>query len=96
MKVEEAIELEPSLVEESVLLASEASSPATRRQYRRERNAVYEIPETEDRDAAFRDLDARWFQRLGLVRATVREHPLGRSQIRHLRPPVDGDTAHSP
>lgn len=66
MNVEEIIELEPGLVEESVLLASDASSPATRRRYRRERNAVYEITETEKRDAAFQELDARWFARLGL------------------------------
>jgi len=66
MKVEQLIELEPGLVEESVLLASDASSPATRRNYRRERNAVYEITETEKRDAAFQELDARWFARLGL------------------------------
>ena len=66
MKVEEVIELDPALVEESVLLASDASSPATRRRYRQERNAVYEITETEKRDAAFQELDARWFARLGL------------------------------
>jgi hypothetical protein len=66
MKVEELIELEPALVEESVLLASDSSSPATRRRYRQERNAVYEITETEKRDAAFQELDARWFARLGL------------------------------
>ena len=66
MKVEEVIELDPALVEESVLLASDASSPATRRRYRRERNAIYEIAETEKREAAFLELDGRWFGRLGL------------------------------
>ncbi len=66
MKIEEFIELEPSLVEESVLLTSDASPPATRLRYRRERNAVYEIPETEKREAAFLELDSRWFARLGL------------------------------
>lgn len=66
MELGEFIELEPSLVEESVLLLSDASSAATRLRYRRERDAVYGIPETEKREAAFLELDARWFQRLGL------------------------------
>ncbi|MGH9390734.1 MAG: hypothetical protein ACRD1Z_14045, partial [Vicinamibacteria bacterium] len=66
MRVEPRIELDPALVEESVLMATDASSPEARRPYRRERNAVYEIAETEKREAAFQELDARWFGRLGL------------------------------
>jgi hypothetical protein len=64
--LEELVKIDPGLVEESVLLAAEASSPLIRRRYRRERNAVYEIADTEKREAAFMELDARWFARLGL------------------------------
>ena len=66
MRVEPDIEVDPTLVEESVLLASEAASPPIRHGYRRERDAIYEIADAEQREAAFRDLDARWFDRLGL------------------------------
>jgi hypothetical protein len=74
---EARVELDPALVEESVLLAADASSPSRRRQYRRERNAVYEIPEPEKREGAFAELDARWFAQLGLgerLLSLLREH----------------------
>src|SRR3989304_41936 len=66
MIVKPDIEVDPALVEEAVLLASEAASPPIRHGYRRERDAIYEIADSEKREAAFRDLDARWFDRLGL------------------------------
>jgi hypothetical protein len=66
MRVEPDIEVDPTLVEESVLLASEAASPPIRHGYRRERDAIYEIADSEQREAGFRELDARWFGRLGL------------------------------
>jgi len=66
MRVAPDVELDPHLVEESVLLASDAASPPIRHGYRRERDAIYEIADSEKREAAFRDLDARWFDRLGL------------------------------
>jgi len=66
MSVEPDIEVDPALVEESVLLASDAASPAIGRGYRRERDAIYEIASSEKREAAFPELDARWFARLGL------------------------------
>jgi hypothetical protein len=65
-RIEDLVEIDPALVEESVLLASDAALPAVRRRYRRERNAVYEIAEWEAREAAFQELDSRWFGRLGL------------------------------
>jgi hypothetical protein len=66
MRVEPDIEVDPALVEESVLLASEAAPPPIRHDYRRERDALYEIADSEKREAAFRELDSRWFGRLGL------------------------------
>jgi hypothetical protein len=69
--IEDFIELDPALVEEAVLLASDGSSPEIRRRYRRERNRLYEIEDGESRDAAFRDLDARWFRKLGLANPLV-------------------------
>jgi hypothetical protein len=60
------VELDPRLVEESVLLAADASSIPLRRRYRRERNAIYEIPDGEKREGEFLALDARWFARLGI------------------------------
>lgn len=65
-RLKDLVELDPALVEESVLQASDAASPPIRRRYRRERNAIYEIAETEKREAAFLALDSRWFARLGL------------------------------
>ncbi len=65
-RLKDFIELDPALVEESVLLASDASSPPIRRRYRGERNAVYEITDSEKREVAFLALDTRWFARLGL------------------------------
>jgi hypothetical protein len=64
--IEDLIQFDPALVEESVLLASDAASAPFRRRYRRERNAIYEITESEEREAAFSALDLRWFARLGL------------------------------
>ncbi len=65
-RLEDLVTIDPALVEESVLRASEASSPLLRGRFRRERNAVYEISDAERREAAFVELDARWFARLGL------------------------------
>jgi hypothetical protein len=64
--LEDLVELDPALVEESVLLRSDASSAPLRRRFRRERNAIYEIADREEREAAFLALDLRWFAGLGL------------------------------
>ena len=58
----------PDLVEEAVLLAERRMPRDTIREFRRERNAVYDIADPERRDAAFRDVHFRWFVRLGLHR----------------------------
>jgi hypothetical protein len=66
------IHFDPVLVEESVLLATETSPPALRSQYRVERDGIYEIGDADEREAAFLDLDARWFERLQLGVPLVR------------------------
>lgn len=70
-RVEDLVELDPALVQESVLLASDASASWLRRRYRRERDRVYAIEDGERREAAFRELDARWFRKLGLAKPLV-------------------------
>ena len=59
-------EWDPRLVEAAVLAAMHGSAdePA----FRAERDALYEIAEAEDREAAFAALHARWFERLVLDR----------------------------
>jgi hypothetical protein len=70
-RVEDLVELDPALVEELVLLATDASTPPMGRRYRRERDGLYAIADGERREAAFRDLDARWFRSLGLAKPLV-------------------------
>ena len=55
---------EPGLMEEAVLHASRGHREE--RAFRRARDRAYEIPEPEAREAAFRELHAAWFERLGL------------------------------
>ena len=71
------IEYESRLVEEATLLAVRGSPGE--RAFRQERDRLYEIGAPEAREAAFRDLHARWFERLGLDRPLHRaldERPL--------------------
>jgi hypothetical protein len=58
----------PDLVEEAVLLAERVMAPGDRRTFRRERNRAYEVPEADRREAEFRLVHWRWFQRLALDR----------------------------
>jgi hypothetical protein len=77
--LQDRIELDPALVEQAVLLATDAATPEVRRSYRQERDRVYEIPAGDDRESRFRDLDASWFQTLRL------EAPLS-SLLREFEP----------
>jgi hypothetical protein len=58
------IDYEPALVEAAVL----AGVGAGRDAFHRERDPLYAIADGEAREAAFVELHARWFQRLGLDR----------------------------
>ena len=69
---------DPRLVEEAVLLAADAATASERTQFRRERDAVYEIPVVQARESSFRALDVRWFARFQISQpllAALREHP---------------------
>lgn len=71
------VQFDLHLVEESVLQAAEVASPSERDTFRRERDAIYEVEITDVREASFRDLDARWFQRFGVADVLLellREH----------------------
>lgn len=62
-----AIEYDPRLIEETVLRALRGHAEAA--PFRRQRDRLYEIPDVEARDAAFREFHAAWFERLGLGEA---------------------------
>lgn len=63
MSDEIPIRYDPRLIEETVFLAlrRHPETPA----YHEERNPVYEIADPEVRESAFRELNRRWFDRLG-------------------------------
>lgn len=72
-----AIEYEPRLVEEAVLLAVRGRTEE--QEFRRRRDPLYEIPDQDERETGFRALHAEWFERLGLDRpvcAALMEEPL--------------------
>lgn len=58
----------PDLVEEAVLLAERAMSTGDRRAFRRERDRIYELSDSEAREASFCALHQQWFARLELHR----------------------------
>jgi hypothetical protein len=71
-----SVQWEPRLVEEVVLRAVEIRGVQG---FRGERNRLYEIRDPEERDAAFRDFHAGWFERLNLsdpVWQALHEQPL--------------------
>ena len=79
-------EFDAVLVEEAVLLRLDEHPEE--RSFRRERNPIYELAETEEREERFRDLHAQWFVRLGLHRPIVealQEYPAIRRAARYCR-----------
>jgi hypothetical protein len=70
------VEWDPRLVEEAVLFAAEGRRVHG---FRGARNRLYEIPDPEQRDVAFREFHADWFERLDLGRGiwqALQEQPL--------------------
>jgi hypothetical protein len=65
------IEVDPRLVEESVLLGVEALAAGDRREFRARRDPLYGVKDAAERDARFNDLHARWFARLRLAAPIV-------------------------
>ena len=63
------IEYEPELVEEAVLVFLRGHPEE--RAFRRQRDRLYEVRDPEAREAAFRELHATWFAKLGLGRPIV-------------------------
>ena len=55
------------LVEEAVLARARDLSPELSARFHHERDRIYETTDPDEREAAFRQLHGRWFQRLGLV-----------------------------
>jgi len=71
-----SVEYEPRFVEEAVLGAVEVRKVPG---FRGERNRLYEIPDAEEREAAFRKFHAGWFERLDLgapIWQALHEQPL--------------------
>ncbi len=66
-------EIDPRLVEETVLLASESAPAAERERFRSERDRIYLIADPDEREAAFRGLHERWFSHLKLGEVVERE-----------------------
>jgi len=72
-------QFDPRLVEEAVLLRIESGPAVLRREFRHERDALYETRDAEARDREFDRLHERWFGRFDLgapVFAALREHGL--------------------
>ncbi|MEE8386908.1 MAG: hypothetical protein V3S01_13420 [Dehalococcoidia bacterium] len=66
------------LVEEAVGARVRQLTPRRQRPFHRERERIYETPDPEEREASFRALHGRWFERLGLaapIHQALRERP---------------------
>jgi hypothetical protein len=69
---------DPELVEEAVLLAEPMMTRADARAFRRDRDRIYDVADTEERDRRFRAVHARWFLRVGLqqpLERAMKERP---------------------
>jgi hypothetical protein len=68
----------PDLIEEAVLLAERSAALPDVREFRRERDRIYEIADQDAREASFRTLHLGCFARLrldGVIEQVMREHP---------------------
>jgi hypothetical protein len=77
-----AIHYDPRLVEEAVFHVQRDSF--VRKELDEQRKRIYEVPDPDQRERQFLDLNRTWFNRLGLgngVEAAVREQPLITAQI---------------
>jgi hypothetical protein len=85
------LDFDAELVEASVLLAVEATSPGLKAEFRRERDRLYLLPPGE-RGPSFTKLSEGWFERLGLslpfYRALREEPRVGPSVSRCLVAPA--------
>jgi len=70
------VECEPRLVEEAVFLA--VRGRPVEREFRKERDSLYDVNDPEAREASFRAFHAGWFEQLGLgqvIEAALLEQP---------------------
>jgi hypothetical protein len=77
-----AIHYDPRLLEEAVFHAQRDSY--VRKELDEQRNRIYEVPDLDERERLFLDLNRTWFERLGLgkgVEDALREQPLIASQV---------------
>jgi len=68
---------DPHLVEDVVLEVAGVAGSPERDDFRRERDAIYEIETADIRETSFQELDARWFKRFGVADGLLnllREH----------------------
>lgn len=74
-------ELDATLVNEALSAASRMASEDLRGQFHEEREAIASIEIVDIREQSFRDLDAHWMARFGVIdalRSVVEENPLSR------------------
>ncbi len=82
MKQGMAIHYDPRLVEEAVFHVQRDSF--VRQELDEQRKRIYEVPDPDQRERQFLDLNRTWFNRLGLgngVEAALREQPLITAQV---------------
>ena len=83
MRLENPVYYDPGLMEEAVFLAVGGDREAKR--FHRERNRLYGITDSEERERGFQDFYRIWFSRLGLseqIENAVSEQPLLYSSVK--------------
>lgn len=81
--VTEILRYDPRFLEEAVFLSFRGHPKALA--FQTERDRLYEIPDTDDREKAFQELNVRWFDHLGLakpIETAVHEQPLISSGVK--------------
>ncbi len=79
----EILRYDPRFMEEAVFFA--LRGPPEARTFQKERDRLYKIPDIEERDGAFQDLNLAWFRRLGLalpIEKAIAEQPLVTSSVK--------------
>ena len=81
--VTEILRYDPRFLEEAVFLSLRGHPEALA--FQMERDRLYEIADTDDREKAFQELNVRWFDHLGLakpIETAVHEQPLISSSVK--------------
>ncbi|MCP4204565.1 MAG: hypothetical protein GY769_21865 [bacterium] len=87
-----ALDFDPRLVEDAVLLRIDGAPARIQRLFRRHRDPLYEITKRDERESRFAELHGHWFVRLALVepvhQALAREPSIAAGTSRCLVVPV--------